>query len=229
MSDVSRETSGVQPELDALVLPAMPTVAAMVFGDRLALAQEFTRLLATEGVTRGLIGPREAPRLWERHVLNCAALTDAFAMGATVADIGSGAGLPGIVLALRRPDLKVTLIEPLLRRTTFLSEVVEHLGLDNVEVVRARAEEVHGTRTFDAVTSRAVAALDKLARWSLPLVRPGGDMVAMKGSSAPEELARHKESVHRLGGRSFVVERYGEDWLDQPTTVIRVSTGSKGV
>ena len=162
-------------------------------------------------------------------MLNCAALTDAFARGATVADIGSGAGLPGIVLALRRPDLKVTLIEPLLRRTTFLSEVVEHLGLDNVEVVRARAEEVHGTRTFDAVTSRAVAALDKLARWSLPLVRPGGDMVAMKGSSAPEELARHKESVHRLGGRSFVVERYGEDWLDQPTTVIRVSTGSKGV
>lgn len=193
-----------------------------MFADHLPLAITYAELLATDGVTRGLIGPREAPRLWERHLLNSAVLTEVFADEKSVADIGSGAGLPGIAVAIRRPDLRVTLIEPLLRRTTFLEECVERLALANVEVVRARAEELHGERAFDVVTSRAVAPLDRLAKWSIPLLAPGGEMVAMKGASAPDELKAHRGAVHRLGGRSFAVERLGEDWLEQPTTVIRV-------
>ncbi|HNM96877.1 MAG TPA: 16S rRNA (guanine(527)-N(7))-methyltransferase RsmG [Marmoricola sp.] len=210
MNDVSRET------------PSAPDVARRVFADHLPLAITYAELLATDGVTRGLIGPREAPRLWERHLLNSAVLTEVFADEKSVADIGSGAGLPGIAVAIRRPDLRVTLIEPLLRRTTFLEECVERLALANVEVVRARAEELHGERAFDVVTSRAVAPLDRLAKWSIPLLAPGGEMVAMKGASAPDELKAHRGAVHRLGGRSFAVERLGEDWLEQPTTVIRV-------
>ena len=147
-------------------------------------------LLATDGVVRGLIGPREVPRLWERHLVNCALLGLGVPRGVTVADVGSGAGLPGLVLAIGRPDLRVTLVEPLLRRTTFLTEAVEHLALANVEVVRDRAEALHGQRSFDVVTSRAVAPLDRLARWCLPLVVPGGRMLAMKGSSAADEVAR---------------------------------------
>ena len=210
MNDVSRET------------PSAPDVARRVFADHLPLAITYAEPLATDGVTRGLIGPREAPRLWERHLLNSAVLTEVFADEKSVADIGSGAGLPGIAVAIRRPDLRVTLIEPLLRRTTFLEECVERLALANVEVVRARAEELHGERAFDVVTSRAVAPLDRLAKWSIPLLAPGGEMVAMKGASAPDELKAHRGAVHRLGGRSFAVERLGEDWLEQPTTVIRV-------
>ena len=134
-----------------------------MFHSRLPLAEEYCRLLATDGVVRGLIGPREAPRLWERHLVNCALLAEAIEPEADVCDIGSGAGLPGLVLAIARPDLSVTLVEPLLRRTTFLDEVVAQLDLSNVEVVRARAEELHGQREFSVVTSRAVAPLDRLA------------------------------------------------------------------
>ena len=149
-----------------------------MFGVRLELAEQYAELLASAGVIRGLIGPRETPRLWERHLLNCAVLGELIPTDSTVCDIGSGAGLPGLVLAIARPDLTVTLVEPLLRRTTFLDEAVQELGLDQVEVIRARAEELHGRRRFDVVTSRAVAPLPKLARWSLPLTRPGGVVVA---------------------------------------------------
>ncbi len=178
MSDVSRET------------PSVPAGARGVFSDALPLAERFAHLLATDGVVRGLIGPREVPRLWERHLVNCALLGLGVPRGVTVADVGSGAGLPGLVLAIGRPDLRVTLVEPLLRRTTFLTEAVEQLALANVEVVRDRAEALHGHRSFDVVTSRAVAPLDRLARWCLPLVVPGGRMLAMKGSSAADEVAR---------------------------------------
>ena len=151
----------------------------MFASDRLPLAVAYADLLATEGVVRGLIGPREAPRLWDRHLLNCAVLGEAVPQDATVCDIGSGAGLPGLVLAIARPDLRVTLVEPLLRRTTFLEEVVSALSLPHVEVVRGRADDLHGVRTFDVVTSRAVAPLERLLQWSMPLVvprrRPGGD------------------------------------------------------
>jgi 16S rRNA (guanine527-N7)-methyltransferase len=194
-----------------------------VFGARWELATRFAELLATDGVTRGLIGPREAPRLWERHLLNCAVLTDLLPQGADVCDVGSGAGLPGLVLAIRRPDLRVTLVEPLLRRTTFLAEAVEHLGMDTVEVVRARAEDLHGKVSFSFVTSRALAPLPRLLEWSMPLVRPGGVLLAMKGASAADELREAGAELTRWGaGRADVVS-IGVDVIRPPTTVIRVN------
>lgn len=161
------------------------THAARIFGDNLARAERYHDLLATTGTTRGFIGPRETPKLWDRHILNCAVLGEAIATGLTVADIGSGAGLPGIPLAIARPDLTIYLVEPLLKRSTFLTEVVHELGLGNVTVIRGRAEEREVKAALglvDVVTSRAVAPLGKLAGWSLPLVKPGGHMLAMKGA-----------------------------------------------
>lgn len=194
--------------------------AAQVFADQLPRAEQYAQILAEAGVERGLIGPREVERLWERHVLNCGVMVSRVPIGATVADVGSGAGLPGLVWAIARPDLQVTLIEPLLRRTNFLSEVAEELGLTNVSVVRARAEDVD--QKFDIVTARAVAALDKLARWCLPLVAPGGVMLAMKGRSAEDEVKSARPTLKRLGARSIVVETYGADLLEVPTTVVEV-------
>src|SRR4051812_22656987 len=158
--------------------PSTPEVARRAFpSDRLPLAERYVELLATEGVVRGLIGPREAPRLWDRHLVNCALLAPLLPSQATVCDIGSGAGLPGLVLAIARPDLEVTLVEPLLRRTTFLDEVVAALGLAQVTVVRGRAEALHGVAQFDVVTSRAVAPLDRLLGWSMPLVAANGALL----------------------------------------------------
>ena len=185
-----------------------------MFSDALPLAERFAHLLATDGVVRGLIGPREVPRLWERHLVNCALLGLGVPRGVTVADVGSGAGLPGLVLAIGRPDLRVTLVEPLLRRTTFLTEAVEQLALANVEVVRDRAEALHGHRSFDVVTSRAVAPLDRLARWCLPLVAPGGRMLAMKGSSAADEVARSAASSTGSGVGVPVSSGTGQTWPD---------------
>jgi 16S rRNA (guanine527-N7)-methyltransferase len=188
-------------------------------------ASEFATLLTHQGVERGLIGPREVPRLWERHLVNCALLGEAIEHGVEVCDLGSGAGLPGVVLGVSRPDLRVTLVEPLLRRTTFLHEVVEALRLDNVRVVRGRAEELHGVAEFDVVTSRAVAPLDRLARWSLPLVRLGGEMVAMKGENAPAEVASADKALRALGGEDVRIEQWGESLVERPTTVVRVRAG----
>lgn len=193
-----------------------------MFSGRLHLAESLSELLASDAVVRGLIGPREVPRLWERHLLNCAVLTDVIDERVSVCDVGSGAGLPGLVLAVRRPDLAVSLVEPLLRRTRFLEEVVATLGLENVEVLRARAEELHGVREFDVVTARAVAPLDRLARWTLPLVRQGGELVAMKGASAGDEVEQAADAVARLGGSDVRVERLGVGLIDPPTTVVRV-------
>lgn len=193
-----------------------------VFSLRLPLAEQYAGLLASEGVLRGLIGPREVPRLWERHLVNCALLGGAIGEGLDVCDIGSGAGLPGIVLAISRPDLRVTLVEPLLRRTTFLAEVVDDLALSNVEVIRGRAEELHGRREFSVVTSRAVAPLDRLLAWSMPLVRQGGELIAMKGSSVHDEIEQASASLKKYGAGSVSVEEYGADLVDRPTTVIRV-------
>jgi 16S rRNA (guanine527-N7)-methyltransferase len=193
-----------------------------VFSHRLPLAQRYADLLVDQGVVRGLIGPREVPRLWERHLVNCALLGEAIGEGLDVCDIGSGAGLPGIVLAISRPDLHVTLVEPLLRRTTFLDEVVEDLALSNVKVVRGRAEELHGVRDFSVVTSRAVAPLDRLLAWSMPLVRQGGELIAMKGSSVHEEIEQAAASLKRHGAGAVSVMEYGADLVDRPTTVVRV-------
>ncbi|WP_165164732.1 16S rRNA (guanine(527)-N(7))-methyltransferase RsmG [Corynebacterium qintianiae] len=198
-----------------------PSVAAAVFGERLPLAEAYRHSLATVAAERGFIGPKEVDRLWSRHLLNCAVISEAFDEGCSVADIGSGAGLPGIPLAIARPDLHVTLIEPLLKRSTYLGEVVEELGLDNVTVVRGRAEE-QGRALFDAVTSRAVAPLGKLASWSLPLVKVGGAMIAMKGESVGEELERDARDIKRAKGGEAEIFTVGGTVLEQPTTLIRI-------
>jgi len=197
-----------------------PPEAAGVFASRLPLAERYVEILADAGVERGLLGPREVPRLWDRHVLNSAWVMSRVPEGATVADVGTGAGLPGLVWAIGRPDLEITLVEPLLRRTTFLQEVVDELRLENVRVVRARAEEVR--EVFDVVTARAVAGLDKLARWCMPLVVPGGVFLALKGSRAQHEVDEAAAPLERLGARSIVVATYGD--AEIPTTVVEVTT-----
>jgi 16S rRNA (guanine527-N7)-methyltransferase len=184
----------------------------------------YADLLADQGTVRGLIGPREVPRLWDRHLLNCAVIERLIPEESSVADIGTGAGLPGIVLALVRPDLQVALVEPLLRRTTFLEEAVETLGLDNATVVRARAEELPRA-SYDVVTSRAVAPLGKLAGWCLPLCVEGGLMLAMKGSSAEEELDASEEELTKLGAELWHIHQLGVDELAQPTTVVSIVAG----
>ncbi len=206
--------------------PPPPPEAAVVFGDRLGAAAAYAAWLAGPGTERGLLGPREVDRLWERHLLNCAVVGEAVPNGVTVADLGSGAGLPGIPLALARPDLVVTLVEPLLRRATFLSEVVAALGLTRVEVVRSRAEELHGRRTFAVVTSRAVAPLERLLGWSVPLVAPSGCVVAMKGASAADEVAAVTSVaglLRRLGVQAPEVLQVGATVLSEPATVVRAA------
>ncbi len=195
------------------------------FGARTPLAVAFAGHLAGSGATRGLIGPREVPRLWSRHVLNCAALAPSLPQNGHVVDVGSGAGLPGLVLAIARPDVRVTLVEPLLRRVTWLEEVVADLGLQHVDVVRARAEEVTDVHA-DVATSRAVAALERLSAWCLPLLRDGGVMLAIKGRSAGEELAATEPVLRSLGAESWSVRELGVGLLDEATTVIEVRKGS---
>jgi 16S rRNA (guanine527-N7)-methyltransferase len=206
-----------------------PAAAGGVFGDRLETAVEYAELLATDGTTRGLIGPREADRLWERHLLNCAVVADLVPQGAELADIGSGAGLPGLVLAIRRPDLHVTLVEPLLRRTRFLGEAVSRLELSNVDVRRGRAEELAGSASFDYVTSRAVAPLPRLLSWCLPLVRDGGAVLAMKGRGAPDEVAEAAVELAGWGDPETDVVELGTGIVDPPTTVVRVRVDASSV
>ncbi|WP_194825273.1 16S rRNA (guanine(527)-N(7))-methyltransferase RsmG [Nocardia sp. XZ_19_231] len=199
-----------------------PAAAARVFGDRLDIARRYYAALATAGVERGLIGPREVPRLWERHILNCAVIGELIDEGASVVDIGSGAGLPGIPLAIARPDLRITLVEPLLRRTIFLSEFIEEAGLD-ITVVRGRAEQsgvIKEAGGADVVTSRAVAPLAKLAHWSLPLLRDHGRMLALKGTSAAEELERDGAELIRDGATDLRVVGCGAGIVEIPTLVI---------
>lgn len=212
------------------VAPEPPAVAGDIFGDRLAAACAYATLLAGAGVERGLIGPREVPRLWERHILNSAVVAELIEHDARVVDIGSGAGLPGIPLALARPDLTITLVEPMQRRSEFLSEAVEVLEI-GVDVLRGRAEE-KPTRSelgeADVVTSRAVADLLKLARWSLPLLRPGGRMLALKGDRAESEVGEYGPAISRLGGKDIGVMRCGVDHLTQATTVVSVARTERG-
>ena len=211
--------------------PAPELVRAHFPSDRLGLVERYGELLSTEGVVRGLIGPREVPRLWDRHVVNCALLATALPRDASVADIGSGAGLPGLVVALARPDLRITLVEPLLRRTTFLDEVVAALGLDNVVVRRDRADALHGEESFDVVTARAVAPLERLLGWCMPLVAPSGALVAMKGDSAEEEVAAAAPVLRKLGCAPPTIEvltasssaDVDEDPLPPQTRVVRVT------
>lgn len=206
-------------------LPA-PPAAREVFGDAFPVAERYAEYLAGPGVERGLIGPREVERLWDRHVLNCAVLTELVPSSAKVIDIGSGAGLPGIVLAILRTDLSVTLLEPLLRRTVFLQECVDLLKLANVTVRRARAEEVVGEYAADVVTARAVAPLERLAGWALPLLRPEGELLALKGERASAELEQARPVLEKFGVRATEVLHVGRGKVDPPTTVVRAVAGS---
>jgi 16S rRNA (guanine527-N7)-methyltransferase len=201
---------------------AAPRAADILFGSGLSGARRYAELLAGAGVERGLIGPREVGRLWDRHLLNSAAIAELLPANARVTDIGSGAGLPGIPLALARPDLRVTLVEPLLRRSDFLHEVIGELEID-VTVVRGRAEERavrEQVGEMDAVVSRAVASLDKVAKWSLPLLRPGGEMLAIKGERAEDEAREHQRVLASLGAIDVRVMKCCADFLDPPATVV---------
>lgn len=203
--------------------------AERLFGTRRPLAQRYVDLLTEHGVVRGLIGPREVDRLWERHVLNSAVVAELIPTGATVVDVGSGAGLPGVPLALARPDLTLTLLEPMARRIAWLAEVITDLEID-VTIVRGRAEEPAIRRQLgmaDVVTARAVAPLAKLAAWCLPLVRPGGLLLALKGDSASEELTRDADLVRRAGGSEQSVVSCGAGVVPVPTTVIVVKRAGK--
>lgn len=196
--------------------------AEAIFGDRLDLAKRYVEHLATSGTERGLIGPREIPRLWSRHVLNCAVIESQIARDSHVADVGSGAGLPGLCLAIARPDLELTLIEPLERRVIWLQEVVDDLGLTNVTIMRTRAELAVGMVDADVVTARAVSAMSNLAGLTIPLLAGKGEVVAIKGRSAGEEIAKAAKVIRKLGGVSTSVVLVGEDLLEEPTTVVRI-------
>lgn len=209
-----------------------PPIAEAVFGEQAPVAARYAELLRTDGVARGLLGPREAERLWERHLCNCAVMTDLLPHHARVVDVGSGAGLPGLALAVRRPDLRVDLVDSLQRRTDFLREVVAELGLDDaVTVVRGRAEDAAVRRRVGGaewVTARAVAPLDRLVRWCLPLLRPGGQLLAMKGARAEAEVDAHREAIRHAGGVDVEVIHCGIPPLDQPVTVVQVRRRDAG-
>jgi len=210
-------------------IPPAPPAAAVVFGDRLNTAANYVSLLADAGVERGLLGPREVERLWDRHILNSAAVGELIDPGARVADVGSGAGLPGIPLAIARPDLEVVLVEPMLRRTDFLTEVISALGID-VKVIRGRAEDPvvrTGLVDCDAVVSRAVASLDKLTNWCLPLLRVGGTMLALKGERADDEVVEWREAMVALGASNVRVVRCGMSYSSPPVTVVSAERGER--
>jgi 16S rRNA (guanine527-N7)-methyltransferase len=204
---------------------AEPDTAEGIFGSQIGLARQYAQKLANDSDELGLLGPRELDKIWSRHILNSAVVAELVKPGELVADVGSGAGLPGIPMAIAAPDTDFVLIEPMDRRASWLQEVVDELDLQNVEVVRARAEEVEGGQ-FDVVTARAVAALDKLLRLCVPLLKPGGRVVALKGSKAPEEILEAKKLQKKLKIESFEIVVCGEKFLAQPTSVVETRLDS---
>lgn len=202
-------------------IEAEPASAALIFGDRIDIARQFTQALGRHGEARGLIGPLEPPRLWTRHVLNSAVIAPLFS--GRVGDVGSGAGLPGLVLAIARPDVEWVLIEPMERRVAWLNEQVAELQLDNVEVVRARAEEWSLGPILDAVTARAVSALRTLVPLTAPLVRDGGELVLMKGAAVENEIENAQKQLRTFRVRDVRVEFLGDGLLEEPTRVMRAS------
>jgi 16S rRNA (guanine527-N7)-methyltransferase len=202
-------------------LETEPAVAAQIFGDRIDAARAYTAALAEHGEERGLIGPLELPRLWTRHILNSAVAAPLFA--GRVGDVGSGAGLPGIVLAIARPDVEWVLIEPMERRVAWLNEQVRELGLENVEVLRDRAEDWKRGPVLDAVTARAVSALRTLVPLTAPLVRDGGELILLKGANASNEIAAADKVIRKFRLSNVRVEPVGEGLIDEPTRVIRAT------
>ncbi|WP_116116052.1 16S rRNA (guanine(527)-N(7))-methyltransferase RsmG [Austwickia chelonae] len=209
-------------------IPEAPPGAADCFQDRLSLARTYVERLADSGVRHGLIGPREVPRLWERHVLNCGVVGELIPDGATVIDVGSGAGLPGIPLAIARPDIRIVLVEPLLRRTVWLEETVAALGLETVEIRRGKAEVFHGDLLASFVTARAVSRLVNLGTWCAPLLEPGGKLMALKGASVAEELHQDMPALQKLGFIGADIVTAGVGVVDPPTTVASLTLGPKG-
>ncbi|MGO1957326.1 16S rRNA (guanine(527)-N(7))-methyltransferase RsmG [Microbacterium sp.] len=203
------------------VVEQEPAVAGELFGDRLDLARQFVRALVEHGEERGLIGPQEVPRIWTRHVLNCAIAAPLFPTGGRVGDVGSGAGLPGVVLAIARPDVTWELIEPMERRVSWLDEQVSALGLENVTVHRARADEVAVEGVLDAVTARAVSAMRTLIPWTAPLVRDGGELILLKGRSVDAEIDAAQKVLRKHRVTDVRVEVLGEGVLDETTRVVR--------
>jgi len=199
-----------------------PAVAAELFGERIELARRFTADLAREGETRGLIGPLEPPRLWSRHVLNSVLVAPLLRPG-RVGDVGSGAGLPGLVLAIARPDVELVLIEPMERRVEWLTEEAGTLGLPNVSVVRARAEDARLDQPLDQVTARAVSALSKLLPLTGPLLRSGGEFVFMKGARVDEEVAAAEKVIRKLRLQNVTTQVLGEGVVPEPTRVFRAT------
>lgn len=200
-----------------------PTEASAVFGENLERARRFTAALGEHGEECGLIGPLEPARLWSRHILNSAVAAPLFASGARVGDVGSGAGLPGIVLAIARPDVQWVLIEPMERRVTWLQEQKDALGLDNVEIVRARGEEWTEGAVLDAVTARAVSALKTLIPLTAPLVRVGGELVLLKGANAANEIDAAAKQIRKYGLDDIRVEMVGDGVIAEPTRVVRAT------
>lgn len=207
------------PELTELEAKA----AAALFGDRLPKAERYVNHLCSTGISHGLLGPREVPRMWGRHVLNCAVLGPELPAGATVADVGSGAGLPGVALALVREDVEFILIEPMERRVEWLDTVVKDLGLSNVRVIRARAEDVIDEVMADVVTARAVSALKSLIPMTVPLVGYGGELMLLKGRTAESEVQAAARALKRFRLSAPRIQLLGEKILEEPTTIVRFS------
>jgi len=198
-----------------------PAVAAAIFGDQIEVARQFAEALAEHGEERGLIGPLELPRLWSRHVLNSAIAAPLFS--GRVGDVGSGAGLPGLVLAVARPDVRWVLIEPMERRVAWLREQADALRLENVEVIRGRAEDWKEGPVLDAVTARAVSALRTLIPLTAPLVRNGGELILLKGAGAPAEIGAAEKQIRKFALTDTRVELLGEGILEEPTRVVRAT------
>ena len=198
---------------------AEPSSAAVIFGDNIERARRYFELLVRDGDLLGLLGPREMPKLWTRHILNSAVVAELVSPGVTVADVGSGAGLPGIPMALAQPQAQFTLIEPMERRSDWLKSTIAELQLENVRVLRARAEEV--AEVFDVVTARAVSALPNLLKMCIPMTKHGGEVIALKGSKAADEIADSKKLQKKLSIESFEIVRVGVDFLTDPTLVVR--------